>query len=99
MKYVMCVYDGGATIRLTIGKIYEVLEFKSIGFDNKYSPVIEIEDNTGDIVSYSMYAIINEQSAISISLDSTIGFDDVKHDWFIDATPEIREQKINSILS
>ena len=84
MKYVMCVYDGGATIRLTIGKIYEVLEFKDIGFNNKYSPVIEIEDNTGDIASYSMY--------------STIGFDDVKHDWFIDATPEIRDQKINSIL-
>lgn len=82
MKYVKCVYDGGATIRLTIGKIYEVLKFS----DNGYSPVIKIEDNTGDIVSYSMY---NQNVTDQHKL----------HHWFIDATPEIREQKINSILS
>jgi len=82
MKYVKCVYDGGATIRLTIGKIYEVLKFS----DNGYSPVIKIEDNTGDIVSYSMY---NQDVTDQHKL----------HHWFIDAIPEIREQKINSILS
>ena len=85
MKYVKCVYDGGATIRLTIGKIYEVLKFS----DNGYSPVIKIEDNTGDIVSYSMY---NQDVTDPIKVNQL-------HHWFIDAIPEIREQKINSILS
>lgn len=81
MKYVKCVYDGGGGIRLTIGKIYEVLEFQQSEFEQyKFnSPIIEIKDNTGDIVSYSMYNDTNQ--------------------WFIDATPEIRDQKINSILS
>ena len=82
MKYVKCVYDGvsGGGIRLTIGKIYEVLHevvLPSNELTND-SPIIEIQDNIGDIISYSMY---ND-----------------KLQWFIDATPEIREQKINSIL-
>ena len=82
MKYVKCVYDGVSSggIRLTIGKIYEVLVFQEAKVEeHKYSPIIEIEDNIGDIISYSMY-------------NDTL-------EWFIDATPEIREQKINSILS
>jgi len=84
MKYVKCVYDGvsGGGIRLTIGKIYEVLALHEVLPSNELthdSPIIEIQDNMGDIISYSMY---ND-----------------KLQWFIDATPEIREQKINSILS
>ena len=81
MKYVKCVYDGvsGGGIRLTIGKIYEVLVFQEAEVEeHKYSPIIEIEDNIGDIASYSMY---NDT-----------------HQWCIDATSEVREQKINSIL-
>ncbi len=50
MKSVMCVYDGmdgKHSNRLTIGKIYEVLEMPS-------HDIIFIKDDIGDEVSYVM---------------------------------------------
>lgn len=52
MKYVICRYNGNSKgIRLTVGKLYEVLEyFNSIN----YGTTILIKDNSGDEMNYSM---------------------------------------------
>lgn len=73
MKNVICVYDGmdgQYSTRLTIGKIYEVLEMVS-------NDQIFIKDDIGDEVNYLM-----------ISGDQV---------WFKDATPYIREDKLNEL--
>jgi hypothetical protein len=55
MKYVRCVYDGfnGESIRLTIGKIYEVLE---INYNKMAINSIHILDNlnTKSMLLYHM---------------------------------------------
>jgi hypothetical protein len=54
MKSVICVYDGmdgKHSNRLTIGKIYEVLEFKIDPLERHF---IIITDNVGDRTNYFM---------------------------------------------
>ena len=73
MKSVICVYDGielGLGRRLTIGKIYEVIELIN---DN----IVVITDNLGDQANYVMIS------------DTKV--------WFEDATPYIREEKLNKL--
>ena len=50
MKYVKCLYASVNTKRLTSNKIYEVLDY-FIDNDGEY---VEIIDNTGDKVIYSV---------------------------------------------
>jgi hypothetical protein len=88
MKYVRCVHDGfngesfAISLRLTIGKIYEVLEINY----NKDGISIHILDNLNTKASYYM----------SVNFVYLNKFD-TKH-WFVDATSELREEKINKIL-
>lgn len=56
MKKVICIYDGIAddddlSIRLTVGKIYDVVEISYIHHDSIF---ITIEDNIGDKATYLM---------------------------------------------
>ncbi len=72
MKSVICVYDGtelGLGRRLTIGKIYEVIEL--------INNIVVITDNLGDQANYVMIS------------DNKV--------WFEDATPYIREEKLNKL--
>jgi hypothetical protein len=72
MKSVICVYDGmelGHGRRLTIGKIYEVIEL--------INNIVVITDNLGDQANYVMIS------------DNKV--------WFEDATPYIREEKLNKL--
>jgi hypothetical protein len=86
MKYVRCVHDGFdsntdyRSVRLTIGKIYEVLEINY----NKDGISIHILDNLNTKVSY--YISVNFASL------------NKSEHWFVDATSELREEKINKIL-
>jgi hypothetical protein len=82
MKYVRCVYDGfngeysAISIRLTIGKIYEVLEINY----NKDGISIHILDNLNTKACYYIVCSVDSKN------------------WFVDATSELREEKINKIL-
>jgi hypothetical protein len=51
MKYVKCLYTEVNSRRLTLNKIYEVLDYFIDGDDN----YVEIIDNTGDKAIYSVY--------------------------------------------
>ena len=62
MKSVICVYDGtelGLGRRLTIGKIYEVLEMPSCD-------IIFIKDDVGNEVSYVMKAPSLEEDDVKV---------------------------------
>ena len=68
----MCIYDGmdgKFSTRLTIGKIYEVIEL--------INNIVVITDNLGDQANYVMIS------------DNKV--------WFEDATPYIREEKLNKL--
>lgn len=87
MKKVICVYDGitdedEVSIRLTIGKIYDVIEMRiDISGTIIDGPIlgiyITIKDNIGDKVTYLM--------------------DNGNQTWFKDATPYLREDKLKQL--
>lgn len=73
MKYVICRYNGDTedSIRLTEGKIYEVLE----EYDGQYGHIILIEDNTGEKINYLLRGdqdIIWFEDATSILRDNKL---------------------------
>ena len=71
MKF-KCIYNGGSDIRLTVGKLYEVLNRVDIGTVDESITIID------DVDDESIYYI---------------------NDWFINATEEIRNEKIEKILN
>jgi hypothetical protein len=52
MKYVKCLYNGGSSNRLTIGKIYEVFATFPINSTELIMELIEVKDNLGDLSTY-----------------------------------------------
>lgn len=81
MKYVKCVYDGYSNtgnlgIRLTVDKIYEVLDYHINKFNlwQHQDVIITIIDNLGDEACYS---ISNKDNIWFIDADSIVRDDKI----------------------
>lgn len=55
---VVCIYNVGYELELTVGKSYDLLGFKSRGLSDEYSPIRIIND-IGDVFNYDDHRFIS----------------------------------------
>jgi len=82
MKVVKCIYKAGDHTALTIGKIYEVIK------SSESNDFVIITDDYGLKSTYYIEVMTGNFSQPKFNTDGT---------WFVDATADIREEKLKEL--